>query len=64
MIDHKVNGYVAEYRNADDLANGIRYVLYENNAESLSKAAREKVESCYSERSVAEKYINIYNRHA
>lgn len=64
MIDHKLNGYVAEYRNADDLAEGIRYVLHNDNAARLANAAREKAELHYSESSVAEKYNNIYNRHA
>ncbi|MCM1080044.1 MAG: glycosyltransferase [Bacteroidales bacterium] len=64
MIDHKANGYVARYKDAADLAEGIRYVLNENNAARLGNAAREKVERCYSERSVAERYIEIYNRHA
>lgn len=62
MIDHKANGYVAEYRNAADLAEGIRYVLSEENAARLGHAAREKAENRYSERSVAEKYMEIYNK--
>ena len=27
MIDHRVNGYVANYKDAGDLANGIQWVL-------------------------------------
>jgi glycosyltransferase involved in cell wall biosynthesis len=27
MIEHKVNGYLAEYRNADDLAEGIKFCI-------------------------------------
>ena len=61
MIDHKENGYVARYKEAADLAEGIRYVLHPDNHERLSKTAREKVLRCYSEESVAKLYVNIYN---
>lgn len=61
MIDHKLNGYVAEYKNARDLAEGIKYVLDDANHGRLSSACIEKVNRCYSENSVAERYINVYN---
>ena len=60
MIDHKVNGYVARYKDAADLAEGIRYVL--DNHERLGAAAREKVLREYSEEAVAKRYTEIYNR--
>lgn len=58
MIEHKENGYVARYKDAADLAEGIRYVL--DNSERLGKNAREKVMREYSEDVVAGKYIEIY----
>ena len=61
MIDHRENGYVARYRDAKDLAEGIRYVLDSKNHERLGKAAREKVLRSYSEESVAIQYIKLYN---
>lgn len=61
MIDHKKNGYVAEYRNADDLATGIHWILYEADSEALAKAALSKVASNYSQNIVAMKYIEVYN---
>lgn len=60
MIDHRENGYIANYKDATDLAEGIRYVLSNNNIQRLGQAAREKVMNSYSERTVAEKYIKIY----
>lgn len=60
MIDHKVNGYVADYKDARDLAEGIRYVLAPENHARLSLAARKKVLDCYSEKAVAEKYLGVY----
>ena len=61
MIEHKVNGYVSEYKSAADLANGIHWTLQEATYDNLRKAAVEKVEKCYSEQIVAEKYIQIYD---
>lgn len=58
MIDHMENGYVARYRDADDLAAGLAYVL--QNADALGARCREKAEREYSEDAVAEKYIKIY----
>lgn len=62
MIDHKENGFVAQYKSAESLAQGIGYVTDPKNAARLAKAAREKVMLQYSERSVAERYIDIYKR--
>lgn len=61
MIDHKRNGYVAEYRNADDLANGIRWILGEADREMLGREAVKKVLANYSQTSVAIKYIEVYS---
>lgn len=59
MIDHKQNGYIAEYKNAADLAQGIRFVL-DNNA-TLSQACVQKIHQCYSEKAVAERYKELYD---
>jgi glycosyltransferase involved in cell wall biosynthesis len=61
MISHRQTGYVAEYRNADDLAAGIRYVLDEANTERLSQESLRKVREQYSEDVVASKYMELYN---
>jgi glycosyltransferase involved in cell wall biosynthesis len=61
MISHRQTGYVAEYRNADDLAAGIRYVLDETNTERLSQESLRKVREQYSEDVVASKYMELYS---
>lgn len=61
-IDHLKNGYVAEYRSSDDLAKGIHWVLNDADYEALSKDALHKVATCYSQRAVALKYIEVYNQ--
>ena len=59
-IDHLKNGYVAAYRDANDLAKGIVWVLQEADYASLSQQAVHKVTQCYSQQSVALKYIDVY----
>jgi glycosyltransferase involved in cell wall biosynthesis len=61
MIDHKQNGYVAEYKNAEDLANGIEWVLENTEKLNLSEACIKKVKANYSESVVAEKYLSLYH---
>ena len=60
MIDHRKNGYVAKFRDADDLADGIRWVLAEADYKALSEAAVRKVKENYSEQQVAARYLEIY----
>lgn len=61
MIDHLHNGYVARYKSAEDLANGICWSLNEEDYPMLSGEARRKAVNTYSEQTVAMKYIQIYN---
>ena len=60
MIDHKVNGYIANYKDAKDLACGLIWVLNEDEHQ-LPKNARQKVIDNYSEDKIATQYIDIYN---
>ena len=59
-IDHRKNGYVAEYRNSDDLARGIYWTLCEADRAALSAAAVKKVAHSYSQSSVALQYSELY----
>jgi len=61
-IDHKKNGYVAAYRDYEDLARGIYWVLKEADYSSLCNEAQKKVRLSYSQQSVAVKYIEVYNQ--
>ena len=62
MIDHQQNGYVANFRDAADLAKGIHYVLDEANQQTLSNNCLQKVARNYSQQSVAKKYIEVYDK--
>ena len=59
-IDHRKNGYVAAYRDSDDLARGMYWLLCEANRAELSKAAVRKVTQNYSQNSVALRYSELY----
>lgn len=61
MIDHEGNGYVAEYCDANDFAQGILWTLSVDNYPELSRAARTKALNTYSESAVAKKYIEVYD---
>jgi len=61
MIDHGKNGFVAEYKNSDSLAEGIDFVLGSGDYGSLSAESVRKVARCYSQNAVAMKYIEVYN---
>ena len=60
MIEHKKNGYVAEYGSAEDLARGIQWVLDYPDKGALLRACVEKVEKEYAEEVVARKYLECY----
>ncbi len=60
MITHKQTGFLARYKSAESLAEGIRWVLFEANATDLSAQARKKVLENYSQEVVKEAYLKIY----
>ena len=62
MIDHRKNGYLAEARNAEDLAEGIRFILETASREELSAHAVHSALANYGETNVASKYIAVYKR--
>lgn len=60
MIDHRQNGYVATYRDAQDFANGILWALQPDHYPTLAQAARQKVLDCYSGKQVAKRFLELY----
>lgn len=61
MIKHRDNGYIAEYRNADDLAEGILWVLANNEGNVLGRRGRDSILMKYSLECSGKKYLEIYN---
>ena len=60
MIDHSRNGYLARYRSAEDLAEGIRFVLDNARKNQLKEAARQSATERFSEAAVAARYQDVY----
>ena len=60
MIEHKKTGYVANYKDAEDLANGIVWILEEADGETLSSNSREFVINNYTQSKVINRYIDLY----
>ena len=61
MIDHKKNGYVAEYKSSIDLAEGIIWCV-NTDLNTLSINAREKVITDYPNNRIAQKHIELYEK--
>ncbi len=61
MIDHLHNGYVAQYKSADDFANGIYWLLTDPQRDIIAAEAVRKVQSQYAQSVVARQYTNLYN---
>ena len=59
IIEHKRNGYLAEYLSVEDLAEGIVWCLKHRN-EISDEYLRKTVKDRYDISVVAEKYVNLY----
>ena len=60
MIDHTRTGYLAEAGSANELAQGIQWLLTYQAAETLRQNARQFAEKHYAEAVVATQYANLY----
>lgn len=62
IVDHKQTGFLAKPFDPASLAEGIKWVLDNNENEELSKNARKKAVSLWSYEVVAEQYKAIYEK--
>ena len=60
MVEHQKNGYVANYKSAEDLATGMNWVLQNTDYEVLCSNSRQKVVENYSEEIVVKQYEELY----
>ncbi len=62
IVDHKINGYLAQPYDPKDMANGIDWVINNEPAqrERLSAEARKKVLACFDASVIARKYLELY----
>ena len=60
MIDHRQNGYLATGASAQELADGLAFVLTHPNPKTLRQNARQSAETLFSETVVARQHIELY----
>ncbi|GAB4012890.1 glycosyltransferase family 4 protein [Spirosoma migulaei] len=60
MIDHQQNGYLADIGSAQQLADGIAFLLTHLRPETLRQNARQSAEARFSEDVVARQHIELY----
>ena len=61
IIEHKVMGYLAEYKSVDDMEKGLQWVVENNISNQIGIKAREKVMDNFSQDTIAKKYIEVYS---
>ncbi len=61
MIETGVNGYLANYCDSRDFAQGISRVLSSQSYTALCRNARAKAVKAYAESAVAEQYLQVYS---
>jgi glycosyltransferase involved in cell wall biosynthesis len=61
IIEHKKNGFLAEYKSAEDIATGISWLLEDKKRLIiLAKNARDKVLNNYTYDIIGKKYLKLY----
>ncbi|WP_079703245.1 glycosyltransferase [Daejeonella lutea] len=61
MVEHKSNGYLAEYRSSSDLAAGISWVFSHADRLMLRSNARNHIMDNFSEQEIAQRHVKMYN---
>lgn len=60
MIDHKKDGYLADFNSASDLAEGIKWVISMESHKSFSRDVREGILKRYPKQDAVGKHIQLY----
>ena len=60
MVQHKINGYVAKYKNVEDLAKGIIWVISNNLNNCLGINGRRWIVENYNQKKIAKEYLKVY----
>ena len=62
LIDHLKNGFLAKPFHSKDLANGLSWILTNENYEELCINARNKVVNEFDDNIISERYLELYKR--
>ena len=61
MVQHKYNGYLAQYRSSADFAAGINWVFSNSERAVLDLNARKSIEDNFSESIIAKQHMELYS---
>jgi glycosyltransferase involved in cell wall biosynthesis len=61
MIDHKKDGYLANYKSTEDLAEGMKWILSVESYEKLSRDTRDSAMKRYSDKEAVSALVKLYN---
>jgi len=60
FIEHKINGFIVKKMNLDSFKKGIDWCLDKNNLEFISLNTRKKIINFCDDKTISDKYINLY----
>ena len=62
LIEHKMNGYIAKYKDADDLKNGVEYLLNlpVHETEKMGQYSVNKIQAGFTIQKMTNQYIELY----
>ncbi|WP_432714023.1 glycosyltransferase family 4 protein [Pedobacter sp.] len=60
MVKHLQNGYIAAYKSAVELANGMEWLYHLKNREEIQKEARRTILTEFAPAVIAEKHLHLY----
>lgn len=64
LVEHKINGYIAEYKNTADLQSGIKYLLNLSSEETqkMRQHSLNKIRAGFTLDLMVDKYLRLYNQ--
>jgi glycosyltransferase involved in cell wall biosynthesis len=64
IVEHKKTGYIAEYKNSDDLIRGLDYILNLDihSMRQMSHSATQKIAQNFTVEKMVQKYLNLYSQ--
>src|SRR3989338_4840016 len=62
LVEHKVNGYIAKYKDSDDLKTGLEYLLNlsPEEIEKMRQYSINKIQASFTIEKMADQYIELY----
>jgi len=60
MIDHKKDGYLADFKSSEDLAEGMKWIISLENYDGFSRKTRDGVLKRYSKQEAVQAHIKLY----